>query len=84
MRLKGFEPLHMLIYYHLKIKRIPNFATIANSRIEGFEPSNVDIKNQSLTIWLYPKNLELVSLELTTLRLSGTCSKPTELQFYKY
>ena len=72
--MKGLEPLYKL-YYHLKIKRIPSFATTAKKTgAKRFELLNVDIKNQCLTLWLYPKIIELVSIELTTLRLSGTCS----------
>ena len=74
--MKGLEPLHIKNILPPQDKAYTNFATTVKSGIEGFEPSNVDIKNQSLTFWLYPKNLELVSFELTTLRLSGTCSKP--------
>ena len=73
--MKGLEPLHIRNILPPQDKAYTNFATTAQTGIKGFEPLNISIKNQCLNhLAISHKIIELVSFELTTLRLSGTCS----------
>ena len=72
--MKGLEPLHIRNILPPQDKAYTNFATTAKTGIKGFEPLHISIKNQCLNHFGYIPIIELVSFELTTLRLSGTCS----------
>ena len=53
--MKGLEPLHINNILPPQDNAYTKFRHSRNKTgIKGLEPSNIDIKNQRLTFWLYP------------------------------